>query len=94
MHLNLVHPDSATGKEYREVPYSQEHIRVDGLSPGVNFCNTRMYNRQHLEFIVQAEKSITFVSSAMYAHDCMYVHPPFVHVDYSLVLNKPLGEVC
>ena len=47
--LHHAHLDSATGKEYCQVPYSREDVRVDGLPPGVDFCNPRVYNLHQLE---------------------------------------------
>ena len=92
-HLHHTNSDSATGKEYRQVPYSHEDMRVDGLPPGVNFCNPRLYSRHQLECIMNTEQSITFVMSNpgklsdVRAVVCTCIVDNVLHVEHSIVMN-------
>ena len=97
--LHHAYSDNATGKEYRQVPYSREDMHVDGLPSGVSFCNPRLYNRHQLEDIMKAEHGITFVMSNpgklsnVQLHVCTCIVDNVVHVEYSTVLDKLMSKV-
>ena len=91
--LHHANSDHATGKEYQQVPYSHEDMHVDGLPPGVDFCNPRLYNRHQLECIMKAEHSITFVRSNpgklsnVQLYVCTCIVDNVLHGEYSIVLD-------